>query len=209
MRTFRLLACIAFLLSVTACSSGGGTNTPAVMEEQSEIITQEVQASAYPAIEQTANEEAATPYPGVNVIPTAVETSGSSAYPAGAATITQESGTNAIPTTELVSVTLKATDPTTFQLVSEGFQLVEFFAFWCPTCKSMAPILHRLENKYAGKVRFVFLDIDDPRTNEFKQMLGYQYQPHIFLLDSGGNIVKQWVGFVSEDELDVALSALQ
>jgi thioredoxin 1 len=209
MRTFRLLACIVFLFSVTACSSSGGTNTPAVGNEQSEIITPEVQASAYPANEQTANEEPVTPYPGADVIPTAVDNGSSGAYPAGAPMITQESGTNAAPTTESVSVALKATDPTTFQLASEGYQLVEFFAFWCPTCKSMAPILHRLENKYAGKVRFVFLDIDDPRTNEFKQMLGYQYQPHIFLLDSGGNIVKQWVGFVSEDELDGALSALQ
>lgn len=72
----------------------------------------------------------------------------------------------------------------------------------------MAPVVHGLEAKYAGKVHFVYLDIDDPDTSPFKQELGYSYQPHLFLLDGDGNIVQQWVGYVTEGRLDAALAAI-
>lgn len=108
-----------------------------------------------------------------------------------------------------VDVILRATDPNAFVLASGKYQMVEFFAFWCPTCKSLAPVLKNLENKYAGKIQFIYLDIDDPRTNPFKQALGYQYQPHLFLIDGEGKVLMQWVGYVAEEELDAVLSSLQ
>ncbi|MGH2625723.1 MAG: hypothetical protein ACRDHY_03625 [Anaerolineales bacterium] len=69
----------------------------------------------------------------------------------------------------------------------------------------MAPVVHGLEQKYAGEVRFVYLDIDDPRTAPIKEQLGYRVQPHMFLLDGAGNVVRQWLGLVAESELDAAL----
>ena len=68
--------------------------------------------------------------------------------------------------------------------------------------------MHGLEVEYAGQVDFVYLDIDDPNTNPFKSQLGYFYQPHIFIVDGAGNIVNQWLGPVSEAELDAALQAV-
>lgn len=72
----------------------------------------------------------------------------------------------------------------------------------------MAPVVHGLEEKWQGQVEFTYLDIDDGRTTPFKQQLGYQYQPHIFLLDGDGNVVQQWVGFVDGRTLDSAISDL-
>lgn len=72
----------------------------------------------------------------------------------------------------------------------------------------MAPVVHGLEAKYSGLVNFVYLDRDDPATAPFREQLGYVYQPHIFLLDGEGNIVEQWLGFISEQQLDAALSAI-
>lgn len=69
----------------------------------------------------------------------------------------------------------------------------------------MAPVVHGLEQKYAGEIRFVYLDIDDPRTEPFKEQLGYRVQPHMFLLDGDGNVVREWLGLISEEELDAAL----
>lgn len=112
-------------------------------------------------------------------------------------------------TLSIVDVSLHTTDPSTVQLASGGYQLIEFFAFWCPTCKSMAPVMNFLEKKYSSKVRFVFLDIDDPRTAKFKQGLGYQYQPHIFLIDGSGKIIKQWIGGVDQEELENTLNTIQ
>jgi hypothetical protein len=67
--------------------------------------------------------------------------------------------------------------------------------------------VHGLEQQYGDRISFVYLDIDDSRTDDFKRQLGYRYQPHIFLLDGEGNITQQWLGFVSREELETALLA--
>jgi hypothetical protein len=72
----------------------------------------------------------------------------------------------------------------------------------------MAPVVHGLEQQYGKQVNFVYLDIDDSRTNPFKRQLGYQYQPNLFLLDGQGNIVQQWVGSVSQDALEQVLISI-
>lgn len=71
----------------------------------------------------------------------------------------------------------------------------------------MAPVVHGLEAKYSSQVDFVYLDIDDSSNDDFKRQFGYQYQPHIFLLDGQGNILNQWVGSVDQATLDAALAA--
>jgi hypothetical protein len=67
--------------------------------------------------------------------------------------------------------------------------------------------VHGLEAEYGSQVNFVYLDIDDRDTEPFKQELGYRYQPHLFLVDADGNILQQWVGRVSGDELERAILA--
>jgi len=71
----------------------------------------------------------------------------------------------------------------------------------------MAPVVHGLEQKYAGQIRFVYLDIDDPETAPFKRQLGYRVQPHFFLLDGDGVVLREWLGFVDGFELDQALAS--
>lgn len=68
----------------------------------------------------------------------------------------------------------------------------------------MAPVVHGLEQEFAGEIRFIYLDIDDPRTEPFKEQLGYRVQPHLFLLDGDGVIVREWLGFVGEAEFRTA-----
>lgn len=65
----------------------------------------------------------------------------------------------------------------------------------------MAPIVHGLEAEFGDRMNFVYLDIDDPQNNRFKEQLGFRYQPQFFLLDGKGNILTAWIGRVSEDEL--------
>jgi hypothetical protein len=66
--------------------------------------------------------------------------------------------------------------------------------------------VHGLESKWGERVRFSYLDIDDPRTDGFKSELGYRYQPHLFLLDSEGKILNQWIGAVDGMELQRAIA---
>jgi thioredoxin-related protein len=64
----------------------------------------------------------------------------------------------------------------------------------------MAPMVHGLEAEYFGKVKFSYLDADDPNTREFQRTLGFQYQPEFYLLDANGNVLKKFVGFVSQED---------
>jgi hypothetical protein len=69
----------------------------------------------------------------------------------------------------------------------------------------MAPIVHGLEAQYQDRMRFIYLDIDDSANQTYKKELGFRYQPHIFLLDAEGNVLSQWVGPVSKDDLETAI----
>jgi len=66
----------------------------------------------------------------------------------------------------------------------------------------MAPMVHGLEAKYYGKIRFSYLDADDPNTQEFQRALGFAYQPEVYLLDGDGNLLKKWVGFTPQEEFE-------
>lgn len=64
--------------------------------------------------------------------------------------------------------------------------------------------MHGQERNWQGQIHFAYLDIDDPQTEPFKRALGYRVQPHLFLLDADGNIIQQWLGSVSSDQLSAA-----
>ncbi len=157
-----------------------------------------------------------TPYPGPNV---------TSSMNNGQPSSTQAVAINPIQTpmpsitltttltveatsTSIVRTGLKASDPANVKLASGSYQLIEFFAYWCPVCKSLAPIMNGLEGKYQGRLMMIYLDIDNPANKPFKDALGYKYQPHIFLLDGDGKIVHQWVGFNTVEEFETVLTPL-
>lgn len=99
---------------------------------------------------------------------------------------------------------LMASDPVTVQVGAGKPVLLEFFRFTCGTCRSMAPMVHGLEAKYAGKVAFFYLDADDPATREFQREYGFQYQPYFLLIDGEGRVLRRWNGFVGEQEFEAA-----
>jgi thioredoxin-like negative regulator of GroEL len=106
-----------------------------------------------------------------------------------------------------VNVRLHATNPLTVQLASEKPELVEFFAFWSGPSLAMAPVVQGVEKEYTGRVNFVYLDIDDPATDSFKQQLHYRVEPHFFLLDAHGKVLQQWVGYVTVEQFRLALDS--
>jgi thioredoxin-like negative regulator of GroEL len=74
----------------------------------------------------------------------------------------------------------------------------------------MAPMVHGLEAKYSGQIKFSYLDADDPQTQEIQRVLGFRYQPELYLLDANGNVLKKMVGYQTEEGLEAAFAeALQ
>ncbi len=70
----------------------------------------------------------------------------------------------------------------------------------------MAPMVHGLEAQYFGKIRFTYLDADDPNTRDFQRALGFNYQPEFYLLDGQGNLLQKWVGFVSQEQFETVFA---
>lgn len=138
---------------------------------------------------------------------------GTAQSPAGQATGTPQPTATApfLPTQQATKIPLnarmRATDPATVKLAAGKVQLVEFFAFWCGACKFMAPIMHDLDARYNSRMNFIYLDIDDPATANLKKSLGFRTEPHFFLLDAQGKILKQWQGQVTSEELEAAIQA--
>ncbi len=67
-------------------------------------------------------------------------------------------------------------------------------------------MVHGLEAEYFGKIKFSFLDADDPRTDVFQRDLGFYYQPELYLLDANGNVLQKFIGYTSEDQLRSAFN---
>lgn len=104
-----------------------------------------------------------------------------------------------------------------------------FWASWCPPCQTTMPILEELHNEYrdqglvvlgvnqretasraqayaeeVGATYPIVLDHDAEIANYFRLM----GPPVTILLDRDGEIVKQFVGMVSHDQLDEILNPL-
>lgn len=106
-----------------------------------------------------------------------------------------------LPAPPWVSAQISATDPNTVDLSAGKPQLIEFFAYWSGPSLAMAPLIQGVEQDYAGRVNFVYLDTDDPGTEPLQEALFFRSEPHFFLLDGDGKVLRQWLGYVSVEEL--------
>ena len=70
----------------------------------------------------------------------------------------------------------------------------------------MAPMVHGLEAQYYGKIKFSYLDADDVRTDDLQRALGFAYQPEFYLLDGKGNVLKKWIGRVSQEDFEATFA---
>lgn len=68
--------------------------------------------------------------------------------------------------------------------------------------------MHGLEAKYGNCVDFIYLDIDNPQTDNVKRQLGYRVQPEFYLLDGAGKIIWKNFGYLTEQELENQLRVI-
>ena len=76
--------------------------------------------------------------------------------------------------------------------------LVDFWAEWCGPCKMIAPIFAELAEQYAGKVKFVKVDVDN--NPETPTKFGVRGIPTIMLFKDGG-VEMTKVGAVTKTQL--------
>ena len=68
-------------------------------------------------------------------------------------------------------------------LESELPVLVDFYAVWCGPCKMMEPVLEKLSNDWADKLRVVKVNVDD--NPDLASTYGIMSIPNMILFKSG------------------------
>ena len=76
--------------------------------------------------------------------------------------------------------------------------LVDFTATWCGPCKALAPIVEKVADDFAGKVKVGKLDID--ANAEMTKKYGVRSVPTV-LVFKGGEKVGQYVGLTSREKI--------
>jgi len=192
--------------TITFLPVSGSTITTTPSPKSSDI------SSTTTPILSTNQVSSSTPSPTVFFVPTVTLTPTRTPFrtPTPTITPTPTNTRTPLPFPPWISSKLSATDPRSVRLASGKVQLVQFFAYWNGPSQAMAPLLLGLEKEYKGRVNFVYLDIDNPTNNTYKRKLGFRMEPQFFLLDPQGKILKQWIGYVTVEQLRKAFgTALQ
>ncbi len=74
---------------------------------------------------------------------------------------------------------------------AEGLVLVDFWATWCGPCVAIAPVIEKLAEDYAGKVKVLKLDTD---SNQATAMRFNIRSIPTMLLFKGGKVVDTIIG---------------
>lgn len=92
----------------------------------------------------------------------------------------------------------------TFQEIINSNQpvLIDFFATWCGSCKTMSPIIEAIGKEVQGKARVLKVDVD--KNQQLASSLQIQAVP-TFVIFKNGKIVWRHSGAIDKQSLKTTL----
>lgn len=88
------------------------------------------------------------------------------------------------------------------EFTRKGLVFIDFFAEWCMPCVMMAPVVDEVSKKFKKKIKFGKVNVGDNEALARKFNVG-SIPCFVFLKD--GKLVEQFVGAMSEEELESRL----
>ena len=86
--------------------------------------------------------------------------------------------------------------------IKDGVVLVDFWASWCMPCLMMSPIVDELGEKFKSRVKVGKVNIEE--SPELAQKFNVSSIPN-FIVFKDGEVVEQFVGGISEEDLSEKL----
>ena len=83
--------------------------------------------------------------------------------------------------------------------IKKGLVLIDFYADWCMPCVMMSPIVEEVGEKLRKKLKVGKVNVEDG--HEIAQKFNVSSIPN-FVLFKDGKVVEQFVGSMSEEELE-------
>ena len=86
---------------------------------------------------------------------------------------------------------------------------LEFYAEWCEVCKEMAPKVSDLRDEYKNNINFVFLNVDNPKWENYLREYEVNGIPQINLFDEKGKLSTTFIGKYEEKDLVDSIEKLK
>lgn len=84
----------------------------------------------------------------------------------------------------------------------------DFYADWCASCAEVVRIVRKAEHRFAGRVKIIRVDIDQPRNRAFVKEVGVLAVPTLIVVNREGDRLKTLVGARQGQILDIVLETL-
>jgi len=86
---------------------------------------------------------------------------------------------------------------------------LEFYAEWCEVCKEMAPKVDGIKSEYEKDINFVFLNVDNPKWQEYIRNFNVNGIPQVNIFDKDANLEVTFIGKQEEKTIKESLDNLQ
>ncbi|MDP3993205.1 MAG: thioredoxin [bacterium] len=82
----------------------------------------------------------------------------------------------------------------------EAITLFDFWAAWCGPCKVMHPIVEEIEKEFAGKIKVVKVNVDEPSSQAMVEQYQIGAMP-TYIIEKKGQVLNSFVGAQSKTVL--------